>query len=46
MEEILRSINGIRSSSEKLRGCVLQSDLPFFLALIHSILYAEINKSQ
>jgi transposase len=28
MEGILRSINGIRSSPEKLRGCILQSDLP------------------
>ncbi len=31
MEDILRSINGIRSSPEKLRGCILQSDLPSFL---------------
>lgn len=31
MEDILRSINGIRSSPEKLRGCILQSELPSFL---------------
>jgi len=31
MEDILRSIDGIRSSPEKLRGCILQSDLPSFL---------------
>ena len=31
MEDILRSIDGVRSSPEKLRGCILQSDLPSFL---------------
>jgi transposase len=31
MEDILRSIDGIRSSPDKLRGCILQSDLPSFL---------------
>jgi transposase len=31
MEDILRSIDGIRSSPERLRGCILQSDLPSFL---------------
>ncbi len=31
MEDILRSIDGIRSSPEKLRGCILQSELPSFL---------------
>ena len=31
MEDILRSINGIGSSPEKLRGCILQSELPLFL---------------
>lgn len=31
MEDILRSIDGIRSSPEKLRACILQSDLPSFL---------------
>jgi transposase len=31
LEDILRSINGIRSSPEKLRGCILQSELPSFL---------------
>jgi hypothetical protein len=31
MEDILRSIDGIRASPEKLRGCILQSDLPIVL---------------
>lgn len=31
VDDVLRSIDGIRSSSEKLRGCILQSDLPAFL---------------
>jgi transposase len=31
LEDILRSIDGIRSSPVKLRGCILQSDLPPFL---------------
>lgn len=31
MEDILRSIDGIRSSPQKLRACILQSDLPSFL---------------
>jgi transposase len=31
MEDILRSIDGIRASPEKLRGCILQSDLPVVL---------------
>jgi transposase len=31
MEEVIRSINGIRMSPRKLRGCILQSDLPSFL---------------
>ena len=31
MEDIIRSINGIRSSPAKLRGCILQSHLPLFL---------------
>jgi len=31
MEDILRSIAGIRSWPEKLRGCIPQSDLPSFL---------------
>jgi len=31
MEDILRSIEAIRTSPEKLRGCILQSDLPPFL---------------
>jgi transposase len=31
VEDIERSINGIASSPEKLRGCILQSELPAFL---------------
>ena len=31
LDDILRAIDGIRSSPEKLRGCILQSDLPSFL---------------
>jgi transposase len=31
MEDVMRSINGIRASQAKLRGCILQSDLPSFL---------------
>jgi transposase len=31
MENVIRAINGIRSSPTKLRGCILQSELPFFL---------------
>lgn len=32
MGDIIRSINGLRTSPEKLRGCILQSDLPNFLS--------------
>jgi putative transposase len=31
MEDILGSIEGIRNSPEKLRGCIAQSELPFSL---------------
>ena len=31
MEDVIRSINRIRASPEKLRGCILQSELPIFL---------------
>jgi transposase len=31
MQDVIRSINGIRSSPTKLRGCILQSDLALFL---------------
>ena len=31
MEDVLRSINAIRTSPEKLRGCIVQSELPSFL---------------
>ena len=32
MDDVIRSINGLRTSPEKLRGCILQSDLPNFLS--------------
>ena len=32
MHDIIASINGLRTSPEKLRGCILQSDLPNFLS--------------
>jgi hypothetical protein len=32
MDAVIGSINGIRRSPEKLRGCILQSDLPRFLS--------------
>jgi len=31
MEDILGSIDGIRNSQEKLRGCIVHSELPFSL---------------
>ena len=31
MEDVLFSIEGIRNSAEKLRGCIAQSELPFSL---------------
>ena len=31
VEDVIGSINGIRSSTQKLRGCILQSGLPAFL---------------
>jgi transposase len=31
MEDIIGSINNIRTSPAKLRGCILQSELPPFL---------------
>ena len=31
MEDILGAIEGVRNSSEKLRGCITQSELPFSL---------------
>jgi hypothetical protein len=31
VEDVIRSINAIRTSPEKLRGCILQSELPSFL---------------
>ncbi|MGA8870850.1 MAG: IS630 family transposase [Candidatus Acidiferrales bacterium] len=32
MEDIIRAINRIRNSPAKLRGCILQSELPLFLS--------------
>jgi transposase len=32
MDNVIRSINGIRNSPDKLRGCIFQSDLPHFLS--------------
>jgi hypothetical protein len=40
MADVIRSINGIRASRKKLHGCILQSELPLFLALEYSIIYA------
>jgi transposase len=31
MEDIIRSINGVRRSQKNLRGCIEQSELPSFL---------------
>ena len=31
MEDVIRSIDGIRASPKKLRGCISQSELPSFL---------------
>jgi transposase len=31
MEDVIRSINRIKGSPQKLRGCILQSELPSFL---------------
>jgi transposase len=30
-EDVIYSINGIRASTQKLRGCIVQSELPSFL---------------
>jgi hypothetical protein len=38
------SINDIRGSRQKLRGCIVQSDLSSFFALTYCISYAEINR--
>jgi hypothetical protein len=32
MDGVMSSINAIRNSPQKLRGCILQSDLPHFLS--------------
>jgi hypothetical protein len=34
MENVIRAINGIRNSPVKLRGCILQSELPPFFTLV------------
>jgi transposase len=31
VEDVIYSINGIRASTQKLRGCIVQSELPSFL---------------
>jgi hypothetical protein len=31
VEDVVRSIKGIRDSTHKLRGCIVQSELPSFL---------------
>ena len=31
VEHVINSINGIRNSAQKLRGCIVQSELPSFL---------------
>jgi transposase len=31
VDDVIRSINGIRISTQKLRGCIVQSELPSFL---------------
>jgi transposase len=31
VEDVIHSINGIRVSTTKLRGCIIQSELPSFL---------------
>lgn len=31
MENVIRSIDGVRNSPAKLRGCIVQSELPSFL---------------
>jgi hypothetical protein len=43
VEDVTGSINAIRISTRKLRGCILQSGLPSFFALDYCILCAEIN---
>jgi hypothetical protein len=32
MDGVIGSINAIRNSPQKLRGCILESDLPHFLS--------------
>lgn len=46
VEDIIRSIDGIGASRQKLRGCILQSELPIFFALSHSIIYADTYSKQ
>jgi hypothetical protein len=42
VEDVISTINAIRTSTQKLRGCILQSDC-LFLALDYCIVYAEIR---
>jgi hypothetical protein len=46
VEDVIGSINAIRTSTRKLRGCILQSGLPSFFALEYCIIYAEINSKR
>ena len=31
VEDVIQAINGIRTTTQKLRGCIVQSELPSFL---------------
>jgi transposase len=39
VEDVIQSINGIRNSTHKLRGCIVQSELPSFFcaSVLHSL---------
>ncbi|MGA7634364.1 MAG: ion channel, partial [Terriglobales bacterium] len=41
-EDVIRSINSIRASTQKLRGCILQSGLPYFLRIIALFMHRSI----
>jgi hypothetical protein len=43
MENVLNSIEVIRNCPAKLRGCMAQSELPFFFALVYCIIYTAFN---
>ena len=42
VEDVIDSINNIHSSEQKLRGCMVQTESPFFW-LVYCIIYALIN---